>query len=74
MPDHSISRPPFAAHRGRPRATPEPSAPVIRVELRLPREVAADIYAVADRDDVTISNAVARAWRKAATPRGGAGM
>ncbi|WP_354588562.1 hypothetical protein [Janibacter sp. UYMM211] len=54
--------------------TPEPSAPVIRVELRLPREVAADIYAVADRDDVTISHAVARAWRTAASPERGAEM
>ncbi|MET4079542.1 hypothetical protein ABIB53_002732 [Janibacter sp. UYMM211] len=74
MPDRSADRPPFTAHRGRPRVTPEPSAPVIRVELRLPREVAADIYAVADRDDVTISHAVARAWRTAASPERGAEM
>lgn len=36
----------------------------MRVEVRLPRDVAADIYAAADRDNVTVSRAVADVWRR----------
>nr|WP_257909112.1 hypothetical protein [Janibacter limosus] len=36
----------------------------MRVEVRLPRDVAADIYAVADRENVTVSRAVADARRQ----------
>lgn len=64
MPDHPVHRPTLAAHRGRPRISPESSASTVRVEVRLPRDVAADIYAVADRENVTVSRAVANAWRQ----------
>ena len=66
MPDRSDHHQPIvAAHRGRPRVTPDSSAEVVRVEVRLPREIAADIYAIADQQKVTISHAVAQAWRAA---------
>lgn len=65
MPDHPVHRPTLAARRGRPRISPESSAPTVRVEVRLPRDVAADIYAAADRDNVTVSRAVADVWRRA---------
>lgn len=64
MPDHLVHRATLAAHRGRPRIAPESSAPTVRVVVRLPRDVAADIYAVADRENVTVSRAVADAWRE----------
>lgn len=63
MPDCSDHHQPIlAAHRGRPRLVSDSSAEVVRVEVRLPREIAADIYAIADQQKVTISHAVAQAW------------
>ena len=64
MPDHPVHRPLLAARRGRPRVLPESPAPIVRVEVHLPRDVAADIYAAADRENVTVSRAVANAWRR----------
>lgn len=71
MEESCAPRTPLAARRGRPRRAPAAPESVIRVEVRLPRDVAEDIYAVAYRDRITISHAVTRVWRSLGSDGGG---